>query len=49
MQLCKPNAIALIEEETPGDGIVCKDGAGIKRQELHNQIFKDILEFITHS
>ena len=49
MQLCKPNAIALIEEETPGDGIVCKDGTGIKRQELHNQIFKDILGFITHS
>ncbi|EEH13931.1 MULTISPECIES: hypothetical protein [Brucella] len=25
MQLCKPGAAALIEEDIPGDGIVCKD------------------------
>ncbi|MDB5526595.1 MAG: hypothetical protein JWM58_4358 [Rhizobium sp.] len=25
MQVCKPGAVELIEEETPGDGVVCKD------------------------
>ena len=25
MQLCKPGAVELIEEETPGDGIVCQE------------------------
>ncbi|MDH4412488.1 MAG: alpha/beta fold hydrolase [Rhizobium sp.] len=38
MQLCKPNAVALIEEETPGDGIVCKDGASRSREEIHREI-----------
>lgn len=38
MQLCKPNAVALIEEETPGDGIVCKDGGNRSRVEIHREI-----------
>ncbi|WP_245281454.1 alpha/beta fold hydrolase [Rhizobium sp. AAP43] len=37
MQLCKPNAVALIEEETPGDGIVCKDGGSRRREEIHRE------------
>lgn len=37
MQLCKPNAVALIEEETPGDGIVCKDGGSRSREEIHRE------------
>jgi predicted dienelactone hydrolase len=49
MQLCKPNAIALLEKETPGDGVVCKDGLETSRKELHNQIFNDIMDFIIHS
>jgi len=48
MQLCKANAISLLEEELPGDGIVCRDGAGMTRKELHNHMFDDILSFITH-
>jgi predicted dienelactone hydrolase len=38
MQLCKPDAVALIEEETPGDGIVCKDGGTRSRDEIHREI-----------
>ncbi len=38
MQLCKPNAVALIEEETPGDGIVCQDGGSRSREEIHREI-----------
>lgn len=35
MQLCKPGAIEMIEEEEPGDGIVCQDGNDRSRDELH--------------
>ena len=49
MQLCKPGAIEMIEEEEPGDGIVCKDGGARTREVLHQIMFKDILGFIqTH-
>ncbi|OOG70288.1 hypothetical protein BLJAPNOD_04622 [Ensifer sp. M14] len=35
MQICKPGARALIEAETPGDGIVCDDGDGRDRATIH--------------
>ncbi|NNU62941.1 alpha/beta hydrolase family protein [Ochrobactrum soli] len=38
MQLCKPGAAKLIEEDTPGDGIVCKDGGIRDREEIHREI-----------
>jgi predicted dienelactone hydrolase len=38
MQLCKPGAAELIEAETPGDGIVCKDGGTRGRAEIHREI-----------
>ena len=37
IQLCKPNAVVMIEEETPGDGIVCKDGGNRSRAEIHRE------------
>ena len=46
MQLCKPGAIELIEEENPGDGIVCKDGNDRSRDELHQVMYLDILAFL---
>lgn len=46
MQPCKTNAIAILEEETPGDSIICKDGVGISRYDLHQQIFSDIEAFL---
>lgn len=49
MQRCKPGAVALIESETPGDGIVCKDGNKRSRSALHDEFFKEIIQFInTH-
>ncbi|MGO2353669.1 MAG: alpha/beta hydrolase family protein [Marinomonas foliarum] len=49
MQLCKSGAIDLIEEENPGDGIVCKDGNERSRDELHQVMYQDIIRFIQAS
>lgn len=46
MQLCKPGAIEMIEEENPGDGIVCKDGNERSRDELHQVMYQDIMHFL---
>ncbi|MDD1779995.1 alpha/beta fold hydrolase [Enterovibrio sp. ZSDZ35] len=46
MQLCKTGAVALLNQEVPGDGIVCLDGKGAKRERLHNQIFRDVVGFV---
>ena len=46
MQLCKPGAIELIEEETPGDGIVCKDGGERSREDLHAVISAEVIDFL---
>jgi predicted dienelactone hydrolase len=37
MQVCKPNAVAMIEEEAPGDGVVCRDGGNGSRSEIHRE------------
>jgi predicted dienelactone hydrolase len=49
MQLCKPGAIEMIEEEEPGDGIVCQDGNGRSRDDLHQVMYQDIIRFIQAS
>lgn len=49
MQLCKPGAIEMIEEENPGDGIVCQDGNWRTRDELHQAMYRDIIQFIQKS
>jgi predicted dienelactone hydrolase len=49
MQLCKPNAIAMLEEEVPGDGIVCQDGNERSRDELHQVMYRDIMHFLKTS
>ena len=46
MQLCKPGAIALIEAETPGDGIVCEDGGERDRAAIHRQVADAIIAFL---
>jgi predicted dienelactone hydrolase len=46
MQLCKAGAIALIEEDTPGDGIVCKDGGTRGRDVIHRQVADLISVFL---
>lgn len=38
MQVYKAGAVALIEDETSGDGVVCKDGRLRNREEIHREI-----------
>ena len=46
MMICKPGAVALIEEDTPGDGIVCKDGGTRDREAIHRQVSGMITAFL---
>lgn len=47
MQLCKPGAEAIIEEEDPGDGIVCRDGGDRDRAAIHEEIAATIIDFLS--
>ncbi|MCG9542754.1 alpha/beta hydrolase [Vibrio sp. Isolate33] len=46
IQGCKPGAIPMLNEEVPGDGIICKDGLGASRSELHQLMLNDIVGFL---
>lgn len=46
IQLCKPGAKHLLDEEKPGDSVICKDGRDANRSELHQQMFHDIWQFL---
>ncbi len=46
MQRCKPGAVALLNQEHAGDGIICKDGFDVSRAALHQQMFSDIWHFM---
>lgn len=46
MQICKPGAAERIEAETPGDGIVCKDGGERSRAAIHREIADRIITFL---
>ena len=46
MQLCKPGAAELIEEEAPGEGIVCKDGGMRGREDIHREVLVLIESFL---
>ncbi len=46
MQLCKPGAATLLEEEKPGDGIVCKDGDNRTRDDIHRQVADLVINFL---
>lgn len=46
MQLCKPGAEAIIEEEMPGDVIVCRDGGDRTRAAIHDDIAATIIAFL---
>jgi predicted dienelactone hydrolase len=49
MQICKPGAAALIDEETPGDGIVCRDGGKRDREAIHNEVLDLVSDFLAHA
>lgn len=46
IQSCKPGAVPMLEEEVPGDGIICKDGVGTSRDQLHQLFLNDIVSFL---
>ncbi|MEO9495148.1 MAG: alpha/beta fold hydrolase [Vibrio splendidus] len=46
IQSCKARAVPILEEEVPGDGIICKDGVGTSRDQLHQLILNDIVSFL---
>lgn len=46
IQSCKAGAVPMLEEEVPGDGIICKDGVGTSRDQLHQLILNDIVSFL---
>lgn len=47
MSICKPGAVALIEESSPGDGMICRDGDGARpREVIQQQITGLITDFL---
>lgn len=49
MQLCKAGAEALLNKESPGDDIVCRDANGFSRTEIHDQLAGKISKFLNAS
>lgn len=49
IQNCKPGAVDLIEADTPGDGVVCKDGGTRDRSEIHRQVADMITAFLARA
>lgn len=47
MQTCKPGAAAIIEQEDPGDGIVCTDAGKRSRDRIHAQVSGEIIGFLS--
>lgn len=49
MGICKPGAEAMIEEDEPGDGIVCRDGGTRSRQDIHAELANEIIAFLAQN
>jgi predicted dienelactone hydrolase len=50
LQMCKPGAVALLEEDVPGDGIICGDGEHARpREVIQQQVTTQISEFLRQS
>ena len=50
MPICKPGAVALIEESSPGDGMICRDGEGARpRAVIQQQIIELISGFLSRA
>lgn len=46
LPLCKPGAVELLEQDTPGDGIVCQDGQEGVQPALHEEVAELIIQFL---
>lgn len=50
MSICKPGGMALIEESSPGDGMICRDGEGARpRAVVQQQVVAQISEFLART
>jgi len=50
LSMCKPGAVALLEEDAPGDGMICRDGDNARpRATIQVQIASLINEFLVQS
>lgn len=49
MQLCKAGAESLLNRESPGDGIICRDQKGFNRIDLHQKLAVKISAFLNAS
>lgn len=49
MGVCKPGAADLIEKEAPGEGVVCRDGGTRSREEIHDEVFTLVSDFLKRS
>lgn len=46
MQLCKPGAVEIINAENPGEGMICLDGGERSREQIHQEVGKDVSDFL---
>lgn len=46
MSFCKPGAVALLEADKPGDGVVCRDGEQGSRAAVHEATIAEVLRFL---
>ena len=46
MQQCKTGAEALINEDSPGEGVICHDGDGVTRADIHQRLIQQISLFL---
>lgn len=49
MQICKAGAVEIIEAQSPGDGIVCKEGGERDRAAIHREVADMIIAFLAKS
>lgn len=48
--ICKPGAIEMLEEDAPGDGVICRDGDPARpREEIQQQVVALISDFLATS
>lgn len=47
MQVCKPQAVEMLKEESPGDEIICRDGGTRARTAIHDEITDLVTDFLS--
>ncbi|KES14987.1 Chlorophyllase, partial [Gilliamella apicola SCGC AB-598-B02] len=47
IQMCKTNAIEILNQEKQGEGIICKDGGIRQRSEIHSEITHLVVNFLS--